>query len=490
MEKSYINYVKSHFDNFLNIGLDTYGREETPMWMSAVDLNTGDYPYHEENQKDSSLKAEEKDGVKPEGCPVRPGKRVYRYIDAPRGSSLYWDQPLLVAAFNLSEINDSNFYRNAARAYVKIFLDKCIAKNGIFLWGNHYYYDTFKDQVVWFNGDRKPQICDLDNEDGHLHEMRPIRPAWEIFWKVDPLKTERHIKQMAKGHLYNQNTGGFNRHADKEKGCAFLEAGGILVETLCWLYSKTGESKLLETAGSIAGFSWNHRNLETGLLENNPTVDRWDKYTVTTEVGFWASCLLRASNLSQQDNFKEMASGAVKAFLNYGFDEKEDKYYGRLKVIDGSPVLKAKTTYFQPGRYSDIWKEIFPSHDYPMPFAESILSLYKITGDKEYEQAVKNWTKTIRDNIPAKDGHGGYAEHYGRCIHFLIRASRIFDRKDWLELAHELAIESIDFLFTGDMFRGHPGTDCYSAVDGVGFLLLALLCLETGKEIDMLGSGF
>jgi hypothetical protein len=40
------------------------------------------------------------------------------------------------------------------------------------------------------------------------------------------------------------------------------------------------------------------------------------------------------------------------------------------------------------------------------------------------------------------------------------------------------------------MFRGHAGEDRYDAVDGVGYLLLSLLYLETGKRADYLGFGF
>ena len=39
------------------------------------------------------------------------------------------------------------------------------------------------------------------------------------------------------------------------------------------------------------------------------------------------------------------------------------------------------------------------------------------------------------------------------------------------------------------MFRSHASEDRYDAVDGVGFLLLALIYLETGKKPDTLGFG-
>jgi len=38
-------------------------------------------------------------------------------------------------------------------------------------------------------------------------------------------------------------------------------------------------------------------------------------------------------------------------------------------------------------------------------------------------------------------------------------------------------------------FRSHAGEDRYDAVDGVGYLLLALIYLETSKKPDYLGFG-
>ena len=48
----------------------------------------------------------------------------------------------------------------------------------------------------------------------------------------------------------------------------------------------------------------------------------------------------------------------------------------------------------------------------------------------------------------------------------------------------------MEVLFDDGMFRGHPGEHRYDAVDGVGYLLLALIALETGQEPDLMGSGW
>ena len=67
----------------------------------------------------------------------------------------------------------------------------------------------------------------------------------------------------------------------------FLEAGGVLVESLCWLYAKTGrrDRALADLAGKVARYSFERRGKSTGLLRNQPVVKRWDYRAATTEGG-------------------------------------------------------------------------------------------------------------------------------------------------------------------------------------------------------------
>jgi len=48
----------------------------------------------------------------------------------------------------------------------------------------------------------------------------------------------------------------------------------------------------------------------------------------------------------------------------------------------------------------------------------------------------------------------------------------------WLAAAQALADRAIEKLFRNGLFLGHPGKDYYEAVDGVGYLLNALLNLD------------
>ncbi len=458
-----LDLVQRHLQAILATGTAAIGPDPSPMWLSSLDTDTGRYPA---------------DDARPADIP----KRVYRNIDAPRGCSLYWDQPSLLAAHALSAATGQGLYADAATAYIDAFLARCVAANGILLWGNHYYWDAFAGVTRRFLSNEPPAVVDLATEDGQLHEARPIPPAWELFWRVSPQATERAIRAIADAHLFDPAAGGFNRHANRDRGHAFIESGGILVQGLCWLAARTGDTSLADQAARIANFSWSQRNMNTGLVPNDRTGGRWDGLVSTTEIGLWAGCLLRAGDLVARPEFAAMAAGAVEAFLRFGFDQAAGQYFGRVQIADGVADRRPKSTVYQPGEHTDLWEPLFPAHDYPMCLAQTCLELHRRTGRPVFAEAVERFMTMIRRSLPARGGRGGYAEHYGRCLHFALCVARATGSGEHRQLADDLAREAIDTLWAGRMFRGHPGENRYDAVDGVGYLLLALLELELGGD--------
>jgi hypothetical protein len=478
--KGYLKPVQEHLEKLITSGLDVYGPVKTAMWMASLDTRTGRYP----DQPFAAV-----------------GQRVYREIAAPRGSSIYWDQPEMVAAYSMSTITADPRFRNAVDAYVRDFLARGIDENGLWEWGNHRYYDAFTDKPVHFSGGP--------------HEIRPLTPAWDIFWKLAPEATEREIRVTGKRHLFDPAIGGFNRHDDGKKGDAFLEAGGVLIESLCWLSKKTKDRSLVDDAMRIARFSFGFRNNRTGLVENQPTQVRWDKFVSTTEVGLWAGDLLRASDLSNQPEFFRMADEAMTPYLHYGYDPHAGEFYGQVNIEDGKPPVikppdnssgKLDMNYRHkadgsnapdaggdyPARYANIWNAQFPSHDYPMAFAEACVELYRRTKAPRYREAVERWAGVVKRHpapTTARDGKGAYAEMFGRAIYFLADAGVTLSQPEYTAEARELAGAAVDILFAHGMFRSHAGEDRYDAVDGVGYLLLALIFLETGRKPDLLGFG-
>ncbi len=408
------------------------------MWPSVVDVRTGRMPG---------------------GAPVP--RRVYRLIGAPRGSTLYWDQPLLVAAFGLSRASGDPAYAQAADRYVAAFLEHCVAANGMFRWGNHQYYDVLERKVVEFH-------------EGY-HELRPITPAWEVFWRLDPQRTDAYIRRMAARHLYDPARGGFNRHDDGRKGHAFIEAGGILCESLAWLAAKAGDKSLSETALRIARYSFDARNRDTGLVPNEPDTGRWDAKVCTSEIGLWANCLLRAAAFADTGALVEMARDAVRAYLSHACDQETNGYFGQVGVRDGKPVVAAAPGYW-PRQYADAWTtDQWPTHDYPTELAEACLSLHGLTGEELFREHALRLGRVFTATRPARSGRWAYAESYGRCIHFLARAGRDLGEEGFSSDARALASEAVAALSLNGMFQGYPGGGLYESVDGIGYLMLALL---------------
>lgn len=409
-----------------------------PMWPSVIDPRTGKYP---------------------DGDHV-PG-RVYRLIGAPRGSTLYWDQPSLIAAYGLSEKTGDMFFAEAADRYVQAFLETCVADDGMFLWGNHMYYDVFERRVVRF-------------AKGH-HELRPITPVWDVFHRHAPERTAAYIRTMTDRHLVDPDGGAFNRHDDGKPDHAFLEAGGILVESLAWLYGRTHDRRLLDKALKIARFSYGHRHPDTGLIKNEPLHGRWDSKVCTSEVGLWAQCLLRAAHDTGHDEFLLMARNASLAYLEHAYDPVSRRYAGQVSVETGVPVIPESIGYW-PRQTADAWNtDQWPNHDYPMPLAEVCLSLYRLTLDTTFRQAALRWADLVVETAPGRSGRWTYAENYGRCIHFLARTGKELRRPELEAAAVDLCREAVDGLFRNGMFAGATNGSLYEAVDGVGYLLLALL---------------
>lgn len=440
---SYLPLIENHVRNLTTRGLDVYGPKQTADWMAIIDVRTGKHPEFEHTPR-----------------------RVYRKIGAPRGTSLYWDQPMLLAARRLSEISGKPQYADAADRYVKGFLSVGIDENGLFLWGNHCYYDAFEDRFIKFSGG--------------YHELRPHAAEWELFWRHNPAATERYIRVMAARHVYDPATGGFNRHDNNEREHAFMEAGGVLVESLAWLHQKTEDPALLDMALKIARYSFDHRGETTGLLINDPDTSRWDSKVCTTEVAVWANSCLRAAQYTGNEEFAEMARQAVAAYLQHGYDAEAGKYFGQLSVQDGKPVAPKEIGYW-PRQHSDIWNpDQWPTHDYPMALAEACLTLHKKTCDPLFLEGVRRWAEIVCRSTPS-ERPAPYAEQYGRCIQFLTRAGRELNEEAYLAGARRLADESVVRLYENGWFQGYPESHLHESVDGVGYLFLALMELETGE---------
>jgi hypothetical protein len=133
-----------------------------------------------------------------------------------------------------------------------------------------------------------------------------------------------------------------------------------------------------------------------------------------------------------------------------------------------------------PGEHSSVWEFLFPTHDYPMPMAMAALRC--AAGGPEaplFAQAARRWAAAARaeaESWPA--GQVRYAEHYGRLIVYLAEYARLAGEPAYRALAEALAAQAVQRLDAGSLLLGRTNAGWYDAIDGVGFLALALLHLE------------
>ncbi len=463
-----------HYQFITQTAVDQYGRDTTKMWLSSWNLETGQYPF---------------DFSHPDSIPCR----VYldRSVDAPGGATLYWSLPDIAACVDLSQKYGYKELEASARSYVKAYLERCTAKNGVILWGNHYYYDVISDHAVKFKSSESPRPVDFNNELGDLHELRPLLPPWELLFDWFPQEIENHIRKSSLKHVADYKTGEFNRHANQSSEYAFLESGSIIVNSLAFLYSKTEDNSLLELADLILRYSFDNRNPKTGLVINSPSKERWDQHTSTTEIGLWSLNILKARQYvpdSTGNQWLQMVEAAMEPWLINGFDEQANMYYGSLNVLTGEHIRKSNDYPYQPQTYADIWNPLFPTHNYPLQFAESCLLLSEITGKEIYKIGADRWIATIKSQLKSNIYAGPkYAENYARIIHFL----NGYDQKygdDWARSkAMELTKEAINLFYVDrlKMFKSHTDEMRYDCVDGVGLLFFAIKEMESKYSSDL-----
>ncbi|MFH1265270.1 MAG: hypothetical protein ABIK89_06040 [Planctomycetota bacterium] len=78
--------------------------------------------------------------------------------------------------------------------------------------------------------------------------------------------------------------------------------------------------------------------------------------------------------------------------------------------------------------------------------------------------------------------HGTYAGLYDRTISFLLHLHSLTGEDAYRAFAREVAKEAVSKLYYQGLLRGHPAKPYYESVDGVGYLLCALVQLDQSLE--------
>jgi len=500
-------YVTNCLDTLIDHGRDVYGPVQSPLFMSVIDTKILVSP-EKPDAYDSLLRLE--------GRITRRGER---------GSNVWHDQALLHTMYQVSNLTGDKRYAREADRCLDYFLKNCHKKNDLLIWGSHIHWDCYQDQL---GGDKGP------------HEILVTLPLWKEMYRINPEAIRKEIDGIWKWHVYDKKTGAHNRHDSGSTGVDFSFSGSSFIQAFAFMYSVTGEQEYLDKAKLVADWHWRHRNTDTNLTSENPSrkdsgAYLYSKTFMTTLTGPHAAALLRSYEITGEKHFLDIAVAYIKAFDKYGWNEKEQMYYGMIN-LDGTITTEddvpagMRSQLAGPGRrpdpgYSvppvgpvDVWQTtIFPLL-FPLNSAQSALYAYELTakdnqaGDPALLKAAQHWAIVIEKQLPPQTGWtfkqaleasmpdvkktgGTYAINYGRVISFYVHLYRATKKMKYLKLAEDIAQEAVAKLYVETVkenpqgkpkkygiFKGHPAKPYYESTNGVGILLYALLELDNPKS--------
>lgn len=472
----YATYVQRCIDTLIAHGTDTYGDVHAPVLVSILDVQT-------------------------RACPRRPARldedfRVIRRDRRnPGGSNLLTDQATLKAMYALTDITGNGDYAAFADRYAAYVMTHLVDEQGFFWWGWHRHYDVFTDTRKGHNPNRAAWGARV-----FPHEIHAIHGiAWDRLRAVNPAAVTGEIDAVWRRHVVDKESGEINRHGDGNRGCDFTMSGGAFIEAFAFMYAKTKEQRWLDRARLIADYYWKRRDPRTDCLPERPNAGkkRFDGGSfVTTVPGLFCHSLLRAWEMTRDKRFRDYAVAYLKAYARYGYDAKSGRFRGALK-LDGTPFpgprIKRGYARYEPRGHLDLWEPYVAGYQYAIYTAQAYVYAFALTGEPVFLTTAQRFAAWIRktppgtpesadtwyDDYAAGPGRKGtYAGKYGRTISFLLHLYVVTGGRRWLDDARALADTAVEKLYHAGLFRGHPAKPYYEAVDGVGYLLYALLSLD------------
>jgi len=248
------------------------------------------------------------------------------------------------------------------------------------------------------------------------------------------------------------------------------------------------------------------RNPKTDLCADRPNAgaNRFDgSHFVTSDTGLYCHALLKCYELTGEALFKDQALAYLKAYRKYGYDSAAGRFWGSLR-LDGIPVAGPRLlppsdgkredyAVYEPRGYLDLWQPYVAGYEHPVPTAQAYAFAFSLTNDPAILDTARLFAKLLEANLPPRSclkesWYRDYAEHYapegtyaglyGQAVSFLLHMYLLTGEPDYLGLARGTADDAIARLYRNGLFCGHPAKPYYEAVDGVGYLLYALLELD------------
>jgi hypothetical protein len=425
-DSPYLRPVLTCVEMLMKEGTDRYGKEQSPMFSSVLDLRSHALP----------------EAPPPLLTGQRPNDRAYP------GANLQHDLHTLLLMPHLSEITRDPRFTQAADAYLEFFLRRCAsAGNGLFPCGEHAFWDFRQEKVV----------APIQEDLGHV----PLE-FWERAWRINPAAVEKHVRGLilhfmeGEGWVWNRHASIFGDKRPKDPA-AFPRHGGFYVYQWTWLHTKTGDAQLLEWARKTSlapqGLGHSVASLGISMLRANRIPGAPPNEDFEKRGRAFADRLI--------DPTKDRpAEGVVALFQKFG---------ARTDDPTGPPTYGFwDLAYTASGGYGFIGAE---------RIALNALSIHRLTGSEPHLRFAREVCEFYRTKpIPQRDGitPGKYAG----ILALALELYQIERRAEHLAFARLIADAALREFFAHGLVRAATGADYYEAANGPGLLLTELTRLH------------
>ena len=171
----YVQAVRSFADTVLERGRDRYGKQETPLFVDGLHVETLE--------------------------PARWQCRGQTWVL----SNFASQQPLLRTLEGLTALTGESRYVESAENAARYALEHLAAPNGLLYWGGHLAWDLGLDRPV--------------GQGASTHELKNHQPHYRLMWRVNAKATRKLMETIWAGHVLDWSSLDYNRHANTDRKC-------------------------------------------------------------------------------------------------------------------------------------------------------------------------------------------------------------------------------------------------------------------------------
>lgn len=244
-ESDRLQIITEYADRILEVGIDQWSGEETPLLTDGINVHTGE--------------------------PVKWKYSGEEYII----SNMASQQNLFRLLTGLTNLTGDEKYKQAAKESIQYHFDHLLSPSGLVQWGGHQFIDLSTLQPANHS----------NGFDSFSHEFKNHFPFYDLMREVDAVKTAEFIRALWNAHVRNWNVLDMSRHGSwdkpmsalwnhqftdpdpffEDRGLTFVNAGSDLIYAANRLYDYENELGAFDWANHMHSMYVKARHPETGL---------------------------------------------------------------------------------------------------------------------------------------------------------------------------------------------------------------------------------